>query len=126
MAAAFTLLAKDREGPSITFQVLFYHVIDANFDTSSYVKYQEGYWLTREAMKWFWNNYTSDQTNRKEPTVSPLQASLDQLKGLPPARVINGENDVLCVMKAKLMLVSYWRLVYGLLQFDIMVQFTTL
>jgi acetyl esterase len=96
MAAAFTLLAKDREGPSITFQVLFYHVIDANFDTSSYVKYQEGYWLTREAMKWFWNNYTSDQTNRKEPTVSPLQASLDQLKGLPPARVINGENDVLC------------------------------
>lgn len=96
MAAAFTLLAKDRGGPSITFQVLFYPVTDANFDTSSYMKYQEGYWLAREAMKWFWNNYTSDQTNRKEPTVSPLQASLDQLKGLPPALVINGENDVLC------------------------------
>jgi acetyl esterase len=40
--------------------------------------------------------YTPNQTNRKEPTVSPLQASIEQLKGLPPALVINGENDVLC------------------------------
>jgi acetyl esterase len=46
-------------------------------------------------MKWFWDNYTSNQTNRKEPTVSPLQASIEQLKGLPPALVINGELDVL-------------------------------
>ena len=60
------------------------------------MKYQDGYWLTREAMKWFWDNYTSNQTNRKEPTVSPLQASIGQLEGLPPALVINGENDVLC------------------------------
>jgi acetyl esterase len=96
MAAAFTLLAQERGGPSIRFQVLFYPVTDASFDTSSYMKYQEGYWLTREAMKWFWSNYISDQTNRKEPKVSPLQASLDQLMGLPPALVINGENDVLC------------------------------
>jgi acetyl esterase len=96
MAAAFTLLAQERGGPSIRFQVLFYPVTDASFDTSSYMKYQEDYWLTREAMKWFWSNYISDQTNRKEPKVSPLQASLDQLKGLPPALVINGENDVLC------------------------------
>ena len=96
MTAAVTLLAKERRGPPITFQVLFYPVTDASFDTSSYLKYQEGYWLTREAMKWFWDNYTSNQTNRKEPTVSPLQASIEQLKGLPPALVINGENDVLC------------------------------
>jgi acetyl esterase len=96
MTAAVSLLAKERGGPTITFQVLFYPVTDASFDTSSYMKYQEGYWLTREAMKWFWDNYTSNQTNRKEPTVSPLQASIEQLKGLPPALVINGENDVLC------------------------------
>ena len=96
MTAAVTLLAKERGGPPITFQVLFYPVTDASFDTSSYMRYQEGYWLTREAMKWFWDNYTSNQTNRKEPTVSPLQASIEQLKGLPPALVINGENDVLC------------------------------
>ena len=54
MVAAFTLLAKQRGGPKIDFQVLFYPVTDASFDTSSYMKYQEGYWLTREAMKWFW------------------------------------------------------------------------
>jgi acetyl esterase len=47
-------------------------------------------------MKWFWDNYTLNQTNREEPTVSPLQASIEQLKGLPPALVINGEDDVLC------------------------------
>ena len=96
LTAALTLLAKERGGPSIRFQVLFYPVTDANFDTPSYEKYEQGYWLTREGMKWFWNNYTSNETNRKEPTVSPLQASIEQLSGLPPALIINGENDVLC------------------------------
>lgn len=95
LTAALTLLAKERGGPPIRFQVLFYPVANASFDTPSYTKYEQGYWLTREAMKWFWNNYTSNQTNLNEPTVSPLQASVDQLKGLPPALIINGENDVL-------------------------------
>jgi acetyl esterase/lipase len=88
MVAAFTLLAKQRGGPKVDFQVLFYPVTNASFDTSSYMKYQE--------VKWFWDNYTSNQTNRKEPTVSLLQASIEQLEGLPPALVIKGENDVLC------------------------------
>jgi len=95
MAAAIVLLAKERGVPKINYQVLFYPVTDSNFDTPSYRAYQDGYFLTREAMKWFWDNYTSNQTNRKEPTVSPLQASIEQLKGLPPALVINGEFDVL-------------------------------
>jgi acetyl esterase len=47
-------------------------------------------------MKWFWSNYLTNQTNVKDPLVSPLQASIGQLKGLPPALFINGENDVLC------------------------------
>ncbi|HET9356818.1 MAG TPA: alpha/beta hydrolase [Nitrososphaeraceae archaeon] len=95
MAAAVALLAKERGGPKIKYQVLFYPVTDANFDTPSYTAYQDGYFLTREAMKWFWDNYTSNQTNLKEPTVSPLQASIEQLRGLPPALIINGEFDVL-------------------------------
>ena len=95
MAAAVALLAKERDGPPIRFQLLFYPVTDANFETSSYMKYQEGYWLSREAMKWFWDNYVSNQTNIKEPTVSPLRASIDRLRGLPPALIINGEFDVL-------------------------------
>ena len=95
MAAAVVLLAKERDGPPIRFQLLFYPVTDANFETSSYMKYQEGYWLSREAMKWFWDNYVSNQTNIKEPTVSPLQASIDRLRGLPSTLIINGEFDVL-------------------------------
>jgi acetyl esterase/lipase len=95
MAAAVTMLAKERGGPPIRFQVLFYPVTDASFDTLSYMTYQNGYWLLRDGMKWFWNNYLTNQTNLKDPTVSPLQASIEQLKGLPPALIINGENDVL-------------------------------
>jgi acetyl esterase len=96
MVAAVTLLAKERGGPPIKFQVLFYPVTDANFDTPSYMTYQNGYWNTRDLMKWFWSNYLTNQTNVKDPTVSPLQASIEQLKGLPPALIINAENDVLC------------------------------
>jgi acetyl esterase len=95
MAAVVTLLAKRRGGPQIHFQVLFYPVTDADFDTASYDQFAEGYFLTREAMKWFWDQYAPDVAVRSETTVSPLRASLDELRGLPPALVINGECDVL-------------------------------
>lgn len=95
MAAAVLLLAKERGGPKIAYQVLFYPVTDANFDTPSYQQFANGIWLTREAMKWFWNNYLPDEEARKQPTASPLQASIDQLKGQPPALIITDENDVL-------------------------------
>lgn len=95
MATVVALLAKERGGPQIKFQLLFYPVTDTNFETTSYLTYQNGYWLTRDAMKWFWSNYLTNQTNANDPTVSPLHASLQQLKGLPPALIINGENDVL-------------------------------
>lgn len=95
MAAVVTLLAKERGGPAIDQQVLFYPVTDANFDTGSYNQFANGPWLTKEAMKWFWNAYLPDEAKRKDPTASPLQASLDQLNGLPPALIITDENDVL-------------------------------
>jgi acetyl esterase len=95
MAAAVTLLAKERGGPKIVYQVLFYPVTDANFNTPSYQQFATDIWLTRDAMKWFWNNYLPDDGARKLPTASPLQASIDKLKGLPPALVITDENDVL-------------------------------
>ena len=96
MVAAVTLLGKQRGGPKITFQVLFYPVTDTNLDNQSYKQYADGRnWLSREAMKWFWDSYAPQQSARKEPTASPLQASLDQLSGLPPALIITDENDVL-------------------------------
>lgn len=95
MTAAITLLAKDRKGPQIAKQLLFYPVTDANFDTESYHEFAEGYFLTREGMKWFWDQYTTDEHQRNEITASPLRASLDDLKGLPEALVITAQADVL-------------------------------
>jgi acetyl esterase/lipase len=95
IATVVALMAKERGGPSISFQVLFYPVTDANFDTPSYHLFATDHFLTREGMKWFWNNYLPDEEARKQPTASPLQASLDQLEGLPPALIISSEFDVL-------------------------------
>jgi acetyl esterase len=95
MAAALTLLAKQRGDVSFVQQVLFYPVTDANFDTESYHQFAEGYFLRRDAMQWFWDQYTTDPTQRAEITTSPLRASLNELGDLPPALVITGEADVL-------------------------------
>ena len=95
IAAAVTMLAKERSGPEIRFQVLFYPVTDASFDTESYDKFASGYLLTRDAMKWFWNHYAQNTATRDKPTVSPLRASLDELRNLPAALIITAECDVL-------------------------------
>jgi acetyl esterase/lipase len=95
MSAALTLMAKERGGPKLAAQVLFYPVTDASFDTPSYHQFAEGYYLRRDGMQWFWDQYTTDEAARHEITASPLRASLDELAGLPPALVITGEADVL-------------------------------
>ena len=95
MAAVVAMMAKDRGGPDIIFQLLFYPVTDVNCDTASYQEFATDHWLSIDAMKWYWDNYLPDKEKRKEPTASPLQASLNQLKDLPPAMVINGEFDIL-------------------------------
>jgi acetyl esterase len=95
MTAAITIMAKQRGGPRIAAQVLYYPVTDASFDTDSYHQFATGYWLRRDAMQWFWDQYTTDPAKRAEITASPLRASLDELSGLPPALVMVGEADVL-------------------------------
>lgn len=95
MTAAVTLLATQRGGPTIAHQVMAYPVTDAAMDTPSYEAYADGPWLTAAAMRWFWDAYCPDHQQRFEITASPLRASLDDLRGLPPALVIVDENDVL-------------------------------
>ena len=73
IAAVVTLLAKERSGPRIAFQALFYPVTDAAMDTDSYQEFGNGPWLTRASMKWFWDAYCPDMTPRSEPTLSPLR-----------------------------------------------------
>jgi len=95
MAAVVSMMAKDKGGPKIAYQVLLWPVTDANFDTPSYQQFENGHFLTRNMMKWFWDKYTTDAAKRNEIYASPLRASPAQLKGLPPALVQTAELDVL-------------------------------
>lgn len=95
MTAAVTLLAKQRQGPKFVLQVLFYPVTDANFEDDTYSEFADGPWLTRKAMQWFWDAYLPDVAKRKEILASPLQATVEQLRGLPEALIMVDENDVL-------------------------------
>lgn len=95
MAAATALMAKAKNGPAIKAQVLLWPVTNANFENASYDEFENGHFLTRPMMKWFWDAYTTDPKQRQEIYASPLLASTEQLKGLPPALVITAEKDVL-------------------------------
>jgi acetyl esterase/lipase len=95
MAAALSLMAKDRNGPKISYQVLLIPATDASVDTESYHEYGTGRFLTRSFMKYGWDLYAPDAKTRDNPYVSPLRAGVDELKGLPPALVITAENDPL-------------------------------
>jgi acetyl esterase len=95
MSAALTLLAKQRGDVTYRAQALLYPVTDASFDTGSYHRFAEGYWLRQDAMRWFWDQYTTDEAERAQITASPLRASAEDLAGLPKALVITGEADVL-------------------------------
>jgi acetyl esterase/lipase len=95
MTAAVLLMAKDKNGPAIKLQVMLWPVTDANFETGSYKELGEGRFLTRNMMIWFWDNYLPDKNKRKEIYASPLQASINELKGLPPTLIQVAENDVL-------------------------------
>jgi len=95
MTIAVTLLAKQHGYPKLDFQVLFYPVTNASFDTSSYNEFANGPWLTKSSMQFFWDSYTTSEKERNEITASPLRAKIDDLKNLPPALVITDENDVL-------------------------------
>jgi acetyl esterase len=95
MTIAVTLMAKDRGGPSFAAQLLYYPVTDADMDTGSYHQFADGYFLTREGMAWFWDQYLPDESRRSEILASPLRATTEELAGLPAALVITGEADVL-------------------------------
>ena len=95
MAAVVALMAKDRGSPSLRCQVLLWPVTNAAFDTGSYDQFAEGHFLTRNMMKWFWDSYTTDPRERQDVYASPLQASIERLKGLAPAVIQTAEMDVL-------------------------------
>lgn len=95
MATVMTILSKYRNGPNIHKQLMFYPVTNAAFDTESYLKFAEGYYLYKDSMKWFWDQYTTSESDRNQITASPLRSTTEQLRGLPSALIITDEADVL-------------------------------
>jgi len=95
MTAVVALLAKERKGPDVKAQLLFYPVTDASMSTGSYNEFAEGPWLTQKGMEWFWDQYLPDVSKRADIHVSPINASPEQLKGLPQTLLLVDENDVL-------------------------------
>ena len=95
MAAVVSLMAKEKGAPHLRYQLLLWPVTDANFNNASYNQFADGHFLSKSLMQWFWDNYTTDPKQRAEIYASPLQASVEQLKGLPPALVQTAEFDVL-------------------------------
>jgi acetyl esterase/lipase len=95
MAAALTLMAKDRSGPRIRYQALLVPATDASVDSDSYLNYGQGRFLARAFMKYGWDQYIPNRSQRDNPYVSPLRATTAELSGLPPALVVTAENDPL-------------------------------
>lgn len=95
MAAVVALKAKENGNPHLRAQILFWPVTNASFENASYDQFANGYFLSKGMMKWFWDAYTTDPKERAEIYASPLLASTEQLKGLPPALIETAGDDVL-------------------------------
>jgi acetyl esterase len=95
MTAALALMAKERGDVTFVQQSMYYPVTDAAMNTASYDQFATGYYLSRQAMRWFWDAYITDPAQRAEITASPNQASVEQVAGLPPTYLCVDEADVL-------------------------------
>jgi acetyl esterase/lipase len=94
LATATALMAKEKGGVAFKTQILFWPVTDADFTRESWKLYGQQRFLTASLMKWMWDQYIPAE-KRKEIYASPLQATTEQLKGLPPTLIQVAENDIL-------------------------------
>ncbi|MFC6964268.1 alpha/beta hydrolase [Halocatena marina] len=94
LAVGVGLLARDRDGPEIHYQVLAYPATNYAFDTDSYERNAQGYFLTQKDMRRFWDGYIQAELDGEHPYASPLRAQ--NLSGLPSTFVLTCEFDPLC------------------------------
>ena len=95
MAIAMSFMSQMRCGPIIQKHLLYYPVTNACFDTPSYRQFAVNYYLYRAGMQWFWNQYTTSESERNQITASPLRADIEHLYTFPETMIINGQADVL-------------------------------
>lgn len=127
LAAAICHLTRDREGPKLKGQILFYPVLAPDFDSPTYLEFAKNYFLEREDLIWSWDQYLPNAEDRLHPYASPLFS--EDLSNLPPAFIITAEFDPLRyegeAYAAKLqefhvpvILKRYEGLIHGFLIFD--------
>jgi acetyl esterase/lipase len=95
MSAVITLMAKEKHGPRFKLQILMWPIVDADFETESYRQFGKDRFLTTPLMQWMYDMYIPDPEKRRNIYASPLRATVEQLRGLPPALIQIAENDVL-------------------------------
>lgn len=95
MSTVTAIKAKENNGPKIKLQILMWPLVDSDFETESYKQFGEDRFLTKSLMMWMYDQYTTDPKQRKEIYASPLRATTEQLKGLPPALIQVAESDIL-------------------------------
>jgi len=92
LAAAAALVARDRGGPKIAFQLLTVPVTELSSKAESHREYAEGYGLTSADMEWYGRHYVRIAADADDPLASVLRADL---RAMPPAFVITAECDPL-------------------------------
>ncbi len=92
LATVVAMMARDRKGPKIVYQMLVYPVTDVGGDYPSRTENGEGYMLTSAAMKWFIGHYLPNPGDAENAYASPIRGNL---KGLPPATVVTAGFDPL-------------------------------
>jgi acetyl esterase len=95
MTAVTSIKAKENKGPEIKLAIMMWPIVDSHFDTGSYKSFGKDRFLTTPLMKWMYDMYIKDPKKRGDIHASPLQATVEQLKGLPPTLIQVAENDIL-------------------------------
>lgn len=95
MTIGTSLRAKEKKGPKIKCQILLWPYSDAGTDFDSYREFGSQRFLTTPLMEWMRDNYVNKKTEWDNIYVSPMRATKEELKGLPPTLIEVAENDIL-------------------------------
>lgn len=94
LATVVSRQARSDGVPLPVLQLLLYPITQFGGETRSMTLFADGYYLAKDDMDWFRDNYLSGASVAwADPSVSPLRA--DDLCGLPPALLVTGGFDPL-------------------------------
>ena len=93
LAAAVSMMARNKKGPNLSAQLLIYPIITSTIKDESYDSCPDQHFITKDAMKFFWNMYLQSAERGEDPYASPDKAT--DLSKLPPAIIITAEYDPL-------------------------------